>query len=265
MRALVSGRSAGLAWATAIGRVRDAVFGIVFGAVLGMSATTPGYCAEEMDPAGFAPNPASFGELLEGFSRMTGLEARFEEEKFLALLAAPLRSRGRLYFAPPATLLRRVESPSRQEILIRENQVRISSVGSGGADRAPAVQTIDLRARGGIRPLVESMIWIFTGDRASLERVYDIDYQRFSGDAAQDMDRPAARPSSGPWQIRLTPKTAPLSDLIRELRVSGRGRGADTMELIETSGDRTVTHILDADPDRTFSPAERLELFGDSD
>lgn len=193
--------------------------------------------------------PESFGELLAGFAEMSGLEARFEEEKFLALLAAPLRSSGRLYFAPPSTLLRRVETPSRQNILIRANVVRISDgdpEGEGGD-----VQMIDLSARAGIRPLIESMIWIFTGDRASLERVYDVDFQR-DPDAEQ----------GNRWQVRLTPKEAPLSDLIQELRVAGRGRGADTMELVETSGDRTLTHIFDADAQRVFSPAERLELFG---
>jgi len=111
------------------------------------------------------------------------------------------------------------------------------------------------------------MIWIFTGDRAALERVYDVEYERFSGEGGQaGIGRGAAAGSSSrPWQLRLTPRAAPLSKLIRELRVRGIGRGADTMELIETSGDRTVTRLLDAHPDRTFTPAERLELFGADD
>jgi hypothetical protein len=231
------------------------------------SASAAGNAREGLEAAGLESNPASFGELLEGFSAMPGLEARFEEEKFLALLAAPLRSQGRLYFAPPATLLRRVEAPSRQDILIRANQVRFSSAGSGdgNGNGDSTVQTIDLAGRDGIRPLVESMIWIFTGDRDSLERVYDVEYERFSGEAAQDVGRSAAGSSSKHWQVRLTPKAAPLSNLIRELRVRGIGRGADTMELVETSGDRTVTHILDADSGRTFSREERLALFGADD
>lgn len=254
--------------------------GFVLGLVLVVSGSSPGFCADEGNFAGAraaadsgeaGSNPASFGELLEGFAQMSGLEARFEEEKFLALLALPLRSSGRLYFAPPASLLRRVEAPSRQDILIRANQIRISSSGSRGDDHRPEsgpgqeVQTIDLAARGGIRPLVESMIWIFTGDRASLERVYDVDYQQFSSKVKEGADPVEAGDSSSHWQVRLTPKAAPLSNLLREMRVRGRGYGADTMELVETSGDRTVTHILDADPRREFSSAERLEFFGAGD
>jgi hypothetical protein len=34
------------------------------------------------------------------------------------------------------------------------------------------------------------------------------------------------------------------------------------MELIETTGDRTRTRIIDADTQRRFDAAERRELFG---
>src|SRR5689334_3239312 len=47
--------------------------------------------------------------LLRAFSGMPGLEARFREEKRIALLARPLTSEGRLFFTHPGLLLRRVE------------------------------------------------------------------------------------------------------------------------------------------------------------
>lgn len=190
-----------------------------------------------------ASPPASFGELLARFKETTGLEARFEEEKYLALLAAPLRSSGRLFFAPPSTLLRRIEKPRPRDILVTENRVRISD--------ESGEQTIDLDARGEVRPLVESMIWIFTGDLESLERTYRIDYQVLEG-----ADGEGKR-----WQVRLIPRQAPLSQLVSELRVSGSGRAADTLELLETSGDRTLTRIIDVNMQRQFDAAERRELF----
>ena len=189
------------------------------------------------------PPPASFGELLAGFKETTGIDARFEEEKYLALLAAPLRSSGRLYFAPPSSLLRRVEKPRPQDILVAENQVRISD--------ESGVQIIDLDARRELRPLVESMIWIFTGDLESLERTYRVDYQVFEGTNGE----------GNRWQVRLIPKRVPLSQVVRELRVSGSGRVADTLELEETSGDRTLTRIIDVNTQRRFDAAERREFF----
>lgn len=198
--------------------------------------------SDETNPKGAAPE--TFAALLAEFESMTGLEARFEEEKFLAMLAAPLRSSGRLYFWPPSTLLRRVEAPSPQEILVTEDRVRISD--------GKKVQSIDLAARSEVRPLVESMIWIFTGNRESLERVYEVDYQSAVGGRAAS------------WQVRLIPKQGPLSQLVSELRVAGSGPVADTLELLETSGDRTHTRIFDVDPRRRFDPAERRALFGES-
>jgi hypothetical protein len=199
--------------------------------------------ARSEGPSNEAP-PASFAELLVGFEKTQGLEARFEEEKILALLAAPLRSSGRLFFTPPSTLLRRVEEPRRQDILVRGGQVRMTD--------ESGVQVIDLDSQGGVRPLVESMIWIFTGDLDSLERTYQIDYR-----VADDEENKGQR-----WEVRLAPKAAPLSQLVEELRVSGQGRTADTMELVETSGDRTRTRILAPDLERKFDAAERRALFG---
>ena len=206
--------------------------------------------------------PTSFAELLAGFNETTGLEARFEEEKYLALLAVPLRSSGRLYFEPPSTLLRRVEKPRPQDVLIADHHVRISDGDGRG------VQTIDLASRAEVRPLIESMIWIFTGDLESLQRTYRIDYQRISPAVGEDEgqgDRNGDGDAIGAgerWQVRLIPRNAPLSQLVSELRVSGRGREADTMELRETSGDRTLTRIIDPNPQRRFDSTERRELFG---
>lgn len=214
--------------------------------------------AESAVPDSVAPSvsaaPETFADLLSGFRESPGFEARFEEEKFLALLAAPLRSSGRLYFEPPGTLLRRVELPHPQDILVAENQVRISD---GSTE-----QVLDLSARAEVRPLVESMIWIFTGDIESLERTYRVFYEgvdsadRGLGSGIGESSKPAR------WQARLVPRDTPLSDLMSELRVSGSGFAADTIELIERAGDRTLTRVLDVNPRRRFDDAERRALFG---
>lgn len=203
--------------------------------------------------------PPTLAALLAGFRSMPGFEARFEEEKTLALLAAPLTSRGQLFFAPPGTLLRRVETPNPHDILIDDHVVRIATPagakGSAGATSGASasgrrIETIDLARRADVRPLVESMLWIFSGDLAELESVYAIDYQILA---------PA---SSGRWQLRLAPRREPLSRLIRELAISGHRHGADRLEITETSGDRTTTRILDANPARRFAAGELGRLFG---
>ncbi len=185
--------------------------------------------------------PPTVDALLAGLRSMPGLEASFEEERHVALLAAPLTSRGRLFFAPPSTLLRRVEHPQRGEVLIHGTELRIRQ---GGQE-----EVMDLRSRREVRPLVESMLWIFRGDRAALERVYRLTYVRREGADA------------GRFRLTLVPRTAPLDKLISELVIEGQGRAVTRIEMREPSGDRTVTRIVRADPRRRFSAAERARLF----
>ncbi|MDC1295889.1 hypothetical protein N8077_06130, partial [Myxococcota bacterium] len=58
------------------------------------------------------------------------------------------------------------------------------------------------------------------------------------------------------------PLDEPLSQMIEVFRVSGRGHLAETIEVEEVGGDRTVTQIHSANPNRTFTPEERETLFG---
>src|SRR5262245_33876290 len=57
--------------------------------------------------------PADAKALFATFARIPGLEAHYTEKKHLALLAAPLESKGRLYFLAPGYLARVVESPEK--------------------------------------------------------------------------------------------------------------------------------------------------------
>jgi outer membrane lipoprotein-sorting protein len=184
-----------------------------------------------------ADAPMSLDRLLRAFSEMPGLEARFVEEKTMSLLAVPLKSEGTLFFAPPGMLLRRVESPKPQELLVTGTRLRIRE--------GEKVQELDLAGRPDVRPLVESLLWLFSGNRAALEEAFVLE---FSGGAT--------------WTLSMKPRRAPLDKLVREIRLSGEGLAVRTVEVHETSGDRSVTRILDADPRRTFSAAEKERLFG---
>lgn len=194
-----------------------------------------------MGTAAEAPKPVvDAAALLGAFAKMPGLEARFREEKHLALLAKPLESRGRLYFTHPGLLLRRVEAPQPSEVIITGDSVRIRD--------ASGEQALDLRARKDLRPFVESLTWILAGNRKALEGAYAVSFQ--------------AESASAPWQLSLKPKVAPLSRLIAHIRITGHGYAVEQIEVLETNGDKAITHILEANPKRSFDAAERAKLFG---
>lgn len=187
------------------------------------------------------PAPSSLKLLLAAYAKMPGLEAAFTEEKHLALLAKPLRNRGRLFFARPGYLLRRVEAPLPASVVVTPTEVRLSD--SEGS------KTIDLRARKDVRPFVQSLLWLLAGDYESIVEAYDARYER-SADA-------------GTWRLVLKPKGEPLSRLVAAMNIQGEGLSVTEIEVLETGGDKTVTRITSANPKRHFDAKERAQLFGE--
>jgi hypothetical protein len=190
--------------------------------------------------AAAAAQPADVAAVLSAFAAMPGLEARFEETKHLALLAAPLVSSGRLYFAPPGTLARVVEAPAESKIVITPTALRYEDAAGGGA--------IDLRARPDVKLFVESFARVLAGDRAGLETIYTLRFE--------------PQRQGAPWLLELVPKGPPLSQLVKHLRVRGVGLAVQDIRVVEAAGDETVTRILAADPTRRFTAQERQRLFG---
>ncbi|MEE9385376.1 MAG: outer membrane lipoprotein carrier protein LolA [Nannocystaceae bacterium] len=181
--------------------------------------------------------------LLTAFSEMPGLQARFVEEKHMRLLAAPLVSKGRLYFTRPGYLARHVESPSPSKVLISPDMLRYS-------DRSGEGQ-IDLRARPDVKLFVESFVRVLAGDEAGLATVYAIYFE-------------APTAAAMGWTLVLTPKSLSLRKLISRLTITGQGLAVHELKVEETSGDWSVTRISDVNPARIFSMEERRRLFGAS-
>jgi hypothetical protein len=177
---------------------------------------------------------------MAAFSHMSGLSARFVEQKHIALLAQPIESRGHLYFARPGLFLRRVESPRASDVVISATELRLRD--------EDGEQRIDLGARPEVRPFAQSLLWLLSGDERALASVYDIAFQ-------PETER-------SPWTLTLTPKAEPISKLIAHMRVLGVGLRVDEIHVRELSGDESITRISEADPARRFSREEHRALFG---
>jgi len=187
------------------------------------------------------PTPKDAPTLLRALATIPGLEARFHERKQLALLKAPLESEGRLYYAPPGHLVRIVESPSRQTVRIGPTSLEVID------DRG--TQTIDLSGRPDVKLFVESFARVLAGDYEALEAAYAVQFELLLEDSAR-------------WRLTLRPKSPMLAHLVDRLELEGRGYAIDTIRVLETRGDSSITSIVSADPTRRFSPAEREAIFG---
>ena len=180
-------------------------------------------------------------ELLQHMATTSGVVAEFREVKLLALLDAPLETRGTLYFVPPDKLARVTVAPAATRLLLSGDHMRFEDE-AGSSD-------IDLSTNPVARQFANNLIVLWRGDRAALEAIYRLE---FSAEGSV-------------WKLGLAPKGSPLDRFITAIRISGDGPKILEMELVETDGDRThtvfektlVDHVFGADEERTiFGPRE---------
>jgi len=181
--------------------------------------------------------PPTIEALLERFASSPGFEARFVEEKRIALLAVPMRSEGRIWFAPPGRLMRRVERPDPSAALIADGRLRMRQ-----GDR---VEELTIDDNPVLRGFIDSFRAVLAGDRAALERYYDATYTT----------------REGGWELRLRPRGGALARFLREIHLRGTGVAIEEMRMTEVNGDETRTTFSEVDTARRFSPAELSRIF----
>ncbi len=181
---------------------------------------------------------ALLADLLSRFAKVQSLKARFSEEKHMALLAAPLRSRGRLYYAKPKLLARHTESPHKSSLVLRGDKLTF-----GDEKRQ---ETMELAAQPAVRILVDTFVSVLAGDGASLEKLAKLELE--SG-------------PDGAFQIRVAPKDPAVLKIVRSMSFAGKGAELTRMELLDANGDRTVTTFSELELGEKLSEAELARHF----
>jgi hypothetical protein len=104
---------------------------------------------------------------------------------------------------------------------------------------------VDLSGNRIARVFADNIIVLWSGDRDELDRLY----------AAEFRGTPDA------WELRLAPRSAPLSEAIASIVLRGDAEAMREMTVEERDGDRTVTHFDSVASDRAFTPAEIERIF----
>jgi hypothetical protein len=192
-------------------------------------------------PAGAEPTEtaavSSLDDLLTRFAKLRGLSARYREEKRIALLKRPLLSEGTIHFAAPDLLARHVERPEPVTLLLAGETLRVAD--------ASGTRRIDLQASPVVRHFVLTFVHVLGGDRAALERLYEL---RFAL-------------ADGGWRLELTPRQPDLAKLIRGATLLGKSAVIEQMSLHEQSGDTTLLRFSDVNLDARFDAAARARIF----
>jgi len=205
-----------------------------------------------------AKEPVSLAALLARFRALPGLEARFHEVKKLALLKAPLVSEGTIHYAPPDRLARQTTRPAFSTLIVDAQQVRFGDAEGSQSiplEGNPVVrlfvdaegsQSIPLEGNPVVRLFVDAFLKVLAGDRGALERIFAIEL----------------RASGRGWAMTLSPRLAPMTEVIERIVLEGRGAVIARLVVREKDGDETVTTYSSVDVERRYTAEEKARLFG---
>ena len=181
--------------------------------------------------------------LLARFAKAPGIFARYQEEKHIALLQAPLVNEGTIHFAPPGRLARHTTKPIASSLVVDDKKVTF-----GGAEGS---ESMDLGTNPVARAFVDSFVMLLAGNRPGLERYFTIKFAAVRGPKA----------TADAWHLVLVPRTSPMDKVIKEMTVDGNGLAIKEMVVRESSGDWTRSVFTDVDTDHPYDAAEQARVF----
>lgn len=176
--------------------------------------------------------------LVRSFAKLEGVEAKFREEKTIALLATPLVNEGTVHFSRPGYFARHTTKPENNSIVIRGELVE-----SGTQKQKETLRTGQHPV---LRSFVQGYMGLLAGDFDALKKSYKLLY---------------TEPQKGRWSIKLVPRDKRLLSVIKSIEMSGKGKQVSSMVIIEASGDVARTTFSDVKTSRSYSKDERANVF----
>jgi hypothetical protein len=162
---------------------------------------------------------APLDRLMSLMSQRRHGEADFSEKKYLSMLKQPLESSGLLIYDAPDHLEQRTTLPRPQSVVLDHGIVTMHI-----GQRERVLRLADYPQ---LAPLIDSIRATLAGDRAGLERVFELD---FSG----TLER---------WQLRLAPRDAPLADTLKRIDMQGQRDAVHEVQVWQSDGDHSVMSI----------------------
>jgi outer membrane lipoprotein-sorting protein len=164
--------------------------------------------------------------LMEMLALVPAAKDSFTETKHSAVLSTPLVLKGTLVYARPDRLEKNVLAPYEERTVIAGDSVTIKN-------RAlKQTRTFSLASSAAVSAIVESMRATLAGDRATLERHYNVQLE----------GRPEA------WILTLIPREQKLASLVARVQIAGVREHLKRIEVEETAGDRSVMLISPDQP-----------------
>ena len=159
------------------------------------------------------------GALMTLLGRVKSGEATFVETRRIEMLDRTLQSSGRLSFKAPDSFVRETLKPRHEKLAVDGNTLTMTL-----GERS---RTMQLDASPEAAVIVEAVRGTLTGNRATLERLFET---TVSGDASA-------------WTLKLVPRDLRLRGQVSAVQVSGREAVAREVVVQLADGDRSVMTI----------------------
>jgi len=171
---------------------------------------------------GSVSSPSELDELMALLAARRHGHVEFIEQHFLAILSRPIESSGELRYDAPDRLEKRTLQPHAETLLLAGGVLTV--------ERAHGRRVVDLHGYPQIQPFVESIRATLAGDRASLERLFHVD---FAG-------------SLGRWTITLVPLDSNVKRVVAQVRIDGIRDQLLKVEIRQPDGDRSLMTLRPA-------------------
>lgn len=191
----------------------------------------------QAEPAGQAQNGDVLLAIKSRLRVFETLQGKFEQEKRLAKIKKPLKSRGRFALKRQQGVVWRTDAPIQSLLVMNRDSVRVIK-----NDRT--VMSIALSDQPGLRLMGKIVFAVFAADVEEIRQTFEI----VSGEA---------KPNE-PWSVTLKPRDAGVAKVISRISLSG-AEHVDTLEIVEQNTDVTRIRFTDLDSDHALTDEdERL-------
>lgn len=185
--------------------MRSARFFVISAGLL-IAASAPAF-ADELD------------ELMALLAQRAHGRVSYNEEDHVALLDRPVRSSGELLYDRPDRLEKRTLAPRPASVVLSGDTVTLEA---GKRKRVLA-----LRDYPQLAPFIESLRATLAGDRAALERSFQV---TFDGKVEH-------------WTLTLVPRDPKPKALVQQIRIDGAGADLHSLAILQADGDRSLMTI----------------------
>lgn len=163
--------------------------------------------------------------LMEELSRRSSGQADFSETRYLAVLDKPIEQSGTLAFAP-GRLEKFTQLPHPERMTVIGDALTVEI----GAERKK--RQLRLQRYPALWGFIEGLRATLTGDLDVLRRFYEIELHGSADD----------------WELVMVPSQSEMAAVVRLVSIRGGLGQISVIEVVQTSGDRSVMRVTERDP-----------------